>query len=203
MPEPKTKMVRIDRTRAERHRESIRAGLIIRRLQDHIEDGERHPMSATQIQAARILLAKVAPDLKAVEVAPAESARSPHSLTAAQLLAAIDGEAQVIDSERDSGCETPMGGRFDGGVSKNTHKPPPSQKNLQIEDNSWKDDPSITGTFRGMPVRSREWLLARMPKDPPEGYEYGGVSLRGDSIELVKIDPDAPDPITGKKAKKK
>lgn len=56
-------------------REKIQASLLINRLQDHVggkllPDGTREevPMSPTQVQACKILLNKVIPDLKAVEV---------------------------------------------------------------------------------------------------------------------------------------
>ncbi len=52
-----------------KHRQSsidkIKATLVLKKLQKHVLDGEA--MSQTQVQAAKILLAKVIPDQKAVE----------------------------------------------------------------------------------------------------------------------------------------
>jgi hypothetical protein len=45
-------------------RDRIKTTLILKRLEDHV-DG-KNEMSATQIQAARILLGKAIPDLQAV-----------------------------------------------------------------------------------------------------------------------------------------
>jgi len=48
-------------------KDKIDAGKIATKLQNHINDPDNTPMAATQINAARILLGKVCPDLKAVE----------------------------------------------------------------------------------------------------------------------------------------
>ena len=45
--------------------ESMKTTLLVKKLRDHVLDGPC--MDATQVQAARILLAKTIPDLKAVE----------------------------------------------------------------------------------------------------------------------------------------
>ncbi len=55
------------RTAAQRQREKIQSGMIIRRLSDHVQG--KCEMSSTQIQAARILLNKTMPDIKALEIA--------------------------------------------------------------------------------------------------------------------------------------
>ena len=46
-------------------RDSIRSGVLIKRLKDHACG--KAEMTSTQIQAARILLSKTLPDLKAVD----------------------------------------------------------------------------------------------------------------------------------------
>ena len=51
----------------ERQRANIKTGVLVKRLRDHAV-GEIE-MSSTQIQAARILLNKTLPDLKAIEQA--------------------------------------------------------------------------------------------------------------------------------------
>jgi hypothetical protein len=53
-------------THDQKTRERIQTSQIINRLEDHIFNGLE--LSATQIQAAKILLAKAIPDLKALEV---------------------------------------------------------------------------------------------------------------------------------------
>lgn len=49
----------------QRVREKIAASMLANRLQDHVAG--KVDMTATQVQAAKILLAKVVPDLKQVE----------------------------------------------------------------------------------------------------------------------------------------
>jgi hypothetical protein len=51
---------------AEHHRSKIKISQIVNRLQDHVFG--KCKMSSTQIMAANVLLKKVMPDLKAVEV---------------------------------------------------------------------------------------------------------------------------------------
>ena len=48
-------------------RERIEVVKVIDKLQGHIDDPQKHPMLATQIKAADILLKKRIPDLKAIE----------------------------------------------------------------------------------------------------------------------------------------
>jgi hypothetical protein len=48
-----------------RERELIRAMRMVDFLTKHVEG--THPMEATQVQAARIIIGKVIPDLKAIE----------------------------------------------------------------------------------------------------------------------------------------
>jgi len=47
-------------------RERINTGMMIKKLQDHIEDAEKNPILQTQLTAARILLNKTIPDLTSV-----------------------------------------------------------------------------------------------------------------------------------------
>jgi hypothetical protein len=58
----RTKRVRLD----EGWREKIKAAMVINKLQDHVEG--KIEMTPTQITAAKILLAKVLPDLKQTEL---------------------------------------------------------------------------------------------------------------------------------------
>lgn len=48
-------------------RERIKATLILEKVQNHILDAAAYPMEATQMTGAKMLLAKVIPDLKAIE----------------------------------------------------------------------------------------------------------------------------------------
>lgn len=50
---------------SEEHRDKIKVGVILNRLQNHILGKVK--MTPTQVQAANILLKKVIPDLKAIE----------------------------------------------------------------------------------------------------------------------------------------
>ena len=49
-------------------RDRIDAAKLLKKLDDHADNAETTPMSGTQIKAAEILLRKVIPDLKAVEL---------------------------------------------------------------------------------------------------------------------------------------
>ena len=49
-------------------RDRIDAAKLLKKLDDHADNAETTPMSSTQIKAAEILLRKVIPDLKAVEL---------------------------------------------------------------------------------------------------------------------------------------
>ena len=53
-------------SRADTVRDRIKTGLLLKRLQDHVEG--KVEMTQTQLQAARILLGKVLPDMKAVDM---------------------------------------------------------------------------------------------------------------------------------------
>jgi hypothetical protein len=79
-------------TRSARIRENIRAGMIVTKLQEHIEGNI--DMTATQVNAARILLNKICPDatdknagINGREIKDV-SHQSPHDL-----LTIIDGES--------------------------------------------------------------------------------------------------------------
>jgi len=76
----------------------IKAGMIVGRLQRHIEG--KLDMSSTQIQAARILLNKVLPDLRSVAVVPQGPAGDPRGIDAAYLLSIIEGHAERVEDGR-------------------------------------------------------------------------------------------------------
>lgn len=48
-------------------RDRIKSTLLIDKLQNHILEGEEHPMSKTQVSAAIALLKKTVPDLQSIE----------------------------------------------------------------------------------------------------------------------------------------
>ena len=70
----------------------IKTTKLINRLCEHAL-ASHEVMTPSQIAAAKVLLAKTVPDLKSVEVARGDDARSPHSLSAAALARVIEGEA--------------------------------------------------------------------------------------------------------------
>ena len=78
----------------ERIAERINVGKIVGRLSQHI-DGDIE-MTATQIQAARILLNKVVPDVKALEIKHVDRSNA-QAIDNASLRAIIDGTAKRID----------------------------------------------------------------------------------------------------------
>lgn len=131
----------------------------------------RVEMTATQVNAARIVIGKFVPDLRAVEVDVKVEARSPHALSADALMRVINGEAQAIGDDGEARTPTPIG--FDGGVVVTVTDPPPEQKIPQKQ----------------TPDERREFLLERLP-DPPKGYVYGDVSQNGNSLELVKVEDE-------------
>lgn len=71
----------------EKTRERIQAGMILDRLHKHIT-GEVE-LSATQIQAARILLAKALPDLTATEWRDVTESKAARKMTESELDAEI------------------------------------------------------------------------------------------------------------------
>ena len=90
MPRTRQKIIPFD----ERLGERIRAGMIVDRLQKHI-DGTLE-MTNTQVQAARILLNKVMPDVKAYEIKHVEQ-DSGHAIDNTKLRAIINGESKRLD----------------------------------------------------------------------------------------------------------
>jgi hypothetical protein len=72
-------------------RDKIDTTLIVRKLAGHIEGSQ--DMTATQIQAARILLDRTVPVLKAVEITNSSEIKDITHLSAHQLLDFIDGES--------------------------------------------------------------------------------------------------------------
>ena len=64
----------------DRWREKIRASMLVNRLMEHATSDEEI-MSQSQINAARILLAKVAPDLKQTELTGEQGGPIQHKVT--------------------------------------------------------------------------------------------------------------------------
>ncbi|MDE1828253.1 MAG: hypothetical protein KGH65_03785 [Candidatus Micrarchaeota archaeon] len=58
---------RLTKRQADNAKTAIKVGLILKKLQDHIDDPASNGLQATQIAAAKILLGKALPDLKATE----------------------------------------------------------------------------------------------------------------------------------------
>jgi hypothetical protein len=76
-------------------REKIDSTLVVRKLQAHVKGEE--DMSATQIQAARILLNRTVPELKAIEIIQhSDSIRDVTHISAHDLLSVIEGTAQRV-----------------------------------------------------------------------------------------------------------
>ena len=77
-----------------RVRERIDTSMVLTKLGRHVTGDEE--MSATQIQAARILLDRTVPVLKAVEVQGNQEVRDVKTIRTADLLDAIEGEARRL-----------------------------------------------------------------------------------------------------------
>lgn len=63
-------------------RERIKSTLLIDKLQNHILEGESHPMTKTQVSAAIALLKKTVPDLQSIEATHKGDAANPIVVTA-------------------------------------------------------------------------------------------------------------------------
>ena len=59
-------------------RERIKSTLLIDKLQNHILEGESHPMTKTQVSAAIALLKKTVPDLQSIEATHKGDAANPN-----------------------------------------------------------------------------------------------------------------------------
>jgi hypothetical protein len=68
--------------------------MIVRALSSHVSGLEE--MSATQIQAARILLDRTVPVLRAIEVHSNQEVRDVKTISTADLLDCIEGEVKRI-----------------------------------------------------------------------------------------------------------
>lgn len=80
------------------YRAKIKTANIIRRLYAHFMDDVKTPLSVTQIASAKILLAKVLPDLTSTQLNQADS--SPvRELTDAQLMRIVEGAQLEIEGE--------------------------------------------------------------------------------------------------------
>lgn len=53
---------------ADRFRKRIKAGMLRKKLQDHVFDPTANPLTQTQLRAAEILLKKCVPDLSSTEI---------------------------------------------------------------------------------------------------------------------------------------
>jgi hypothetical protein len=82
----------LGRIHADRTRLKIKTSSLINRLQDHVLKGTE--MSSTQIQAARILLAKTLPDLKTAEITGSVQVTQTHRLSDQQLMSIAAGAFQ-------------------------------------------------------------------------------------------------------------
>ena len=75
-------------------RDRIDTTVILRTLGNHVTGKEE--MSATQIQAARILLDRTVPVLRAVEVRTNQQVRDVREITTSELFDVIEGKAKRI-----------------------------------------------------------------------------------------------------------
>ena len=89
---PRQKIVPYD----DRIRDRINVGMIVTKLQAHIENPDKTPMLATQLNASRILLNKLVPDVKALEIKRVDNT-SAQSIPNEQLRAIINGTSKRID----------------------------------------------------------------------------------------------------------
>jgi hypothetical protein len=98
---PKTNLqypAMVPNTSAQRLRDGIATHRIVNKLSAHIEDAEKHPMTTTQIQAARMLLDRVIAPLKAVEIVDTSHLRDITAIPTSELLDCIEGESQRKES---------------------------------------------------------------------------------------------------------
>ncbi len=58
-------------------RDRIKSTLLIDKLQNHVLDGESHPMTKTQVSAGIALLKKTVPDLQSIEATHKGDAEHP------------------------------------------------------------------------------------------------------------------------------
>ena len=86
----------VARVRSQRHCESIKVGLILKRLDDFIHD--RREMTTGQVTAARILINKVVPDA-AVMPENTNGIRDITAMSSAYLMGVIEGKAKRIPSD--------------------------------------------------------------------------------------------------------
>jgi hypothetical protein len=63
-------------------RDRIKSTLLIDKLQNHILEGDSHPMTKTQVSAAVALLKKTVPDLQSIEATHKGDAANPIMITA-------------------------------------------------------------------------------------------------------------------------
>ena len=84
----------------ERVTERIKVGKIATKLQQHVMDADKTPMTQTQINAARILLNKCVPDLKALEIKDIhQSPDDPNGITNDRLRSIISGECSKVTAK--------------------------------------------------------------------------------------------------------
>ena len=162
----------------ERTASKIKVALIAQRLERCALGQEE--MTREELTAAKTLLAKCLPDLKAVEARRDGDDGNVHTYTAEELLQVIESQGEIRAIERD---ETPHRGPLDGVVGAEREIPPlPDKKN------------SYSRPFVSEQVRASTCKQATQLNNPhadlapaPDGYVYGAPSVRGTSVALVKV----------------
>ena len=81
----------------ERIQERIDVGMIVGKLHKHIQDSDKTPLLATQLNAARILLNKVVPDVQSLKIQEVTDDNL-HTISSDKLRQIIQGEYKVIDN---------------------------------------------------------------------------------------------------------
>ena len=76
----------------------IKVGRIVNKLIAHIEDAEKTPMLTTQINAARLLMNKVIPDVQAIKHEVTDVTNH-QGLSNQQLVGIIEGTFERLDSD--------------------------------------------------------------------------------------------------------
>lgn len=87
----------------EKVRQRIRVSALIRRLKNHALN--RVEMSATQVNAAKILLAKCIPDLRAIDISGSVDVKDADQLSTSELyrrISALEGAASTPASSGES-----------------------------------------------------------------------------------------------------
>jgi len=75
----------------ERVADRIRVSMIVGKLQNHIDDPVKHPLLMTQIHASRLLLNKVVPDVKALDISTLPHIKDVNGISNDRLRTIING----------------------------------------------------------------------------------------------------------------